>query len=180
MSPKTPEQLNDELQAGWEHLRSTAITVAELQTAMWGDTAELMAGLATGRLAWGEVYSEYWKFVADEDLKFSLELGGLGIDYARQVAEVTRWHEQRLRDHLRRTARGEHIEADVHRTTDTHETTDIHYGTDGHHHPTTERDGASRPDRQRRRRRRRRGGRGTHHTRDVHPKTTDTPEFRAP
>ncbi|MFJ7280006.1 hypothetical protein [Kitasatospora sp. NPDC098663] len=106
MSPETPEQLNDELHAGWEHLRSTAATVAELQTAMWGDWAELTAGLATGRLAWGEVYSEYWKFVADEDLRFALELSGLGIDYAQRVAEVTREHEQRLRDHLRRAAQG--------------------------------------------------------------------------
>ncbi|MEU1285272.1 hypothetical protein [Kitasatospora sp. NPDC005856] len=109
MSPETPEQLNDELQAGWEHLRSTAANIAELQTTMWGDWAEMTAGLATGRLAWGEVYSEYWKFVADEDLRFALELSGLGIDYAQRVAEVTREHEERLRDHLRRAARGRDV-----------------------------------------------------------------------
>lgn len=53
MSPDTPEQLNEELQAGWENLRSTAANIAQLQTTMWGDWAELTAGLATGRLAWG-------------------------------------------------------------------------------------------------------------------------------
>ncbi|MFJ6383710.1 hypothetical protein ACIQI7_27350 [Kitasatospora sp. NPDC092039] len=107
MSAETPEQLNNELQAGWEHLRSTAATVAELQTSMWGDWAELTAGLATGRLPWGKVYSEYWKFVAEEDLRFAMELSGLGIDYAQRVAEVTREHEQRLRDHLRRAVEGD-------------------------------------------------------------------------
>ncbi|MFJ9442387.1 hypothetical protein ACIRRH_11000 [Kitasatospora sp. NPDC101235] len=107
MSPETPEQLNDELRAGWEHLRSTAATIAELQTTMWGDWAELTAGVATGRLAWGKVYSEYCRFVADEDLRFALELSGLGIDYARRMAEVTREHQQRLRDHLGRTAWGD-------------------------------------------------------------------------
>ncbi|WP_224273696.1 hypothetical protein [Streptomyces sp. LS1784] len=111
MSPETPEQLNDELRAGWEHLRSTAAAIAELQTTMWGDWAELTAGLATGRLAWGKVYSEYCKFVADEDLRFALELSGLGIDYARRMAEVTREHEQRLRDHLGRTAWGDRADA---------------------------------------------------------------------
>ncbi|MGW7585152.1 hypothetical protein ACWGKU_28625 [Kitasatospora sp. NPDC054768] len=106
MSPDTPEQLNEELQAGWENLRSTAANIAQLQTTMWGDWAELTAGLATGRLAWGEVTSEFWKFVADEDLRFAQELSGLGMDYCQRVAEVTWEHEQRLRDRLRTTARG--------------------------------------------------------------------------
>ncbi|MBO1413487.1 hypothetical protein [Streptomyces sp. FH025] len=101
MSADTTDQLNDELHEGWENLRDTAVSIAELQTAMWGDCAELMAGLATGKVAWGEVYSEYWKFVADEYQKFALELSRVGIDYAQRVAEVTREHEQRLRDHLR-------------------------------------------------------------------------------
>ncbi|MET8539987.1 hypothetical protein ABZW03_04925 [Kitasatospora sp. NPDC004799] len=110
MSAETPEQLNDDLQAGWEHLRSTAASIAELQTAMWGDWAEMTTGLATGRLAWGEVYSEFWKFVAEEDLRFALELSELGIDYAQKVSEVTWEHEQRLRDHLRRAARRHDVE----------------------------------------------------------------------
>ncbi|WP_316529294.1 hypothetical protein [Kitasatospora brasiliensis] len=191
MRPKTPEQLNAEIHAGWEHIRSSAITVAELQAAMWGDTAELMAGLATGRLPWGEVYSEYWKFVADEDPRFFLELGERGTDYARDVAEVTRWHEQRLRDHFHRIAWGDlhhidesdrfeggrHIrETDLFegvrhlRETDCfeggHHVTETDRSKGGHHtetHRTTGHDGTSRPNRRRRRRRHgRRGGHGTH------------------
>ncbi|MGD3112566.1 hypothetical protein [Streptomyces sp. YGL11-2] len=104
MSTETTEELAAELRRSWEHFRTAAVRIAELQTAMWGDYAELVTGLLNGKPTWGEVNRAYWEFVGDEGVKFASALGGLGVDYARNVAELTREHEQRLCEQLRASA----------------------------------------------------------------------------
>ncbi|WP_043265100.1 hypothetical protein [Streptomyces sp. CT34] len=104
MSTETTEELTAELRRSWEHFRTAAVRIAELQTAMWGDYAELMTGLLNGKPTWGDVNRAYWQFVGDEGVKFASALGGLGIDYARNVAELTREHERRLCEQLRASA----------------------------------------------------------------------------
>ncbi|GAU65698.1 hypothetical protein SSP35_02_00650 [Streptomyces sp. NBRC 110611] len=104
MSTETTEELNAELRRSWEHFRTTAVRIAELQSAMWGDYAELMTGLLNGKPTWGGINRTYWKFVGDEGMKFASALGGLGVDYARGVVELTREHEQRLWEQLRASA----------------------------------------------------------------------------
>ncbi|MFF4607240.1 hypothetical protein ACFY12_31460 [Streptomyces sp. NPDC001339] len=104
MSTETTEELNAELRRSWEHFRTAAVRIAELQTAMWGDYAELMTGLLNGKPTWGGVNRTCWKFVGDEGMKFASALSGLGVDYARGVVELTREHEQRLWGQLRASA----------------------------------------------------------------------------
>ncbi|MEU9125673.1 hypothetical protein AB0C96_38640 [Streptomyces sp. NPDC048506] len=104
MSTETTAELTAELRRSWEHFRTAAVRIAELQTAMWGDYAELMTGLLNGKPTWGDVNRAYWQFVGDEGMKFASALSGLGIDYARNVAELSREHEQRFWEKLRVTA----------------------------------------------------------------------------
>ncbi|MGV4984398.1 hypothetical protein ACWC0C_00665 [Streptomyces sp. NPDC001709] len=106
MSTETTEELTTELRRSWEHFRTAAVRIGELQTAMWGDCAELMTGLFNGKPTWGDVNRAYWQFVGDEGLKYAAALSGLGIDYARNVTELTREYEQRLWEQLRASAPG--------------------------------------------------------------------------
>ncbi|WP_438484858.1 hypothetical protein [Streptomyces sp. S186] len=104
MSTETTEELAAEIRRSWEHFRTATVRIAELQTAMWGDYAELVTGLLNGKPTWGDVNRAYWQFVGDEGVKFASALGGLGIDYVRNVAELTREHERRLCEQLRTSA----------------------------------------------------------------------------
>ncbi|MEK2478975.1 hypothetical protein [Streptomyces noursei] len=104
MSTETTEELAAEIRRSWEHFRTATVRIAELQTAMWGDYAELMTGLLNGKPTWSDVNRAYWQFVGGEGVKFASALSGLGIDYARSVAELTREHEQRLCEQLRASA----------------------------------------------------------------------------
>ncbi|MEU7182666.1 MULTISPECIES: hypothetical protein [Streptomyces] len=94
MSTTTTDDLNADFQDSWDNFRTTATRVAELQTMMWTDGAALVTGLLNGRLSWGEVNNEYWRFAK--------ALSGLGFSYAQSAVDLTREHEERLREQFRK------------------------------------------------------------------------------
>ncbi|MGW5939357.1 hypothetical protein ACWIG3_03350 [Streptomyces celluloflavus] len=94
MSTTTTDDLNADFQDSWDNFRTTATRVAELQTMMWTDGAALVTGLLNGRLSWGEVNNEYWRFAK--------ALSGLSFSYAQSAVDLTREHEERLREQFRK------------------------------------------------------------------------------